>query len=95
MTEFSAHELKNKDGSPTGWIDEEGYNNISYTVFPEVKPYINMIDNTKGPFSLHFTLDFHGEAENYKLFENQTNVLLMGYNNQTWTLGNESLIKDA
>jgi len=29
-----------------------------------------MIDNTKGPFSLHMTLDYHGEAENYKLYEN-------------------------
>lgn len=51
-------------------MDESGYNNISFNVFPKVKPHVNLIDNTIGPFSLHFTLDFHGEAENYKLYEN-------------------------
>lgn len=93
-TEFAAHEIMSNDTVPlpTGVIGETGYNAISDAVFPLVKPFINMVDNTKGPFSLHFTLDLHGEADNYKLFKNQTNVLLMGYNNQTWTLGNESKI---
>lgn len=57
-----------KDGKPTGLIDEKGYNNISDSVFPDYKPFVNMINNTKGPFSLHMTLDYHGEAENYKLY---------------------------
>ena len=80
-TLFEAHEIKDSTGLLTGKLDESGYNNISSRVFPKVKPHINMIDNTLGPFSLHLTLDKHGEAANYKLYENQTNVLLMGYNN--------------
>ena len=79
-SDFAANAIK-VNGTATKWIDEDGYNKLSTTVFPEVKPYINMIDNTKGPFSLHFTLDINGEADNYKLYENQTDVLLMGYNN--------------
>ena len=83
-TEFKRAEIYDNSTTPplaTNLIDEKGYNNISAKIFPKVLPYINMINNTKGPFSLHFTLDFHGEAENYPLYENQTNVLLMGYNN--------------
>lgn len=78
--DFEANAIK-VNGTATKWIDENGYNNLSTSVFPEVKPYVNMIDNSKGPFSLHFTLDLHGEADNYKFYENQTDVLLMGYNN--------------
>ena len=74
---------------PTGVIGETGYNAISDAVFPLVKPFINMVDNTKGPFSLHFTLDLHGEAENYKLFKNQTNVLLSGLDRRTMAMAVE------
>jgi hypothetical protein len=31
-------------------LDEADYNKISFELFPKVKPYVNMIDNTKGPF---------------------------------------------
>jgi hypothetical protein len=51
-------------------LNETGYNNISTRIFPKVKPFVNMIDNTKGPYSMHFTLDYNGEAEKYKLYEN-------------------------
>lgn len=71
--EFVKHEIYDDSIKPplaTNKMDEEGYNNISTRVFPEVKPFINMINNTKGPFSLHMTLDYHGEAEKYKLYEN-------------------------
>ena len=42
---------------------------MSESIFPRVKPVVNMIDNKKGPFSLHFTLN-KAEAEKYKIFEN-------------------------
>ena len=38
--------LKDKDEK----LDEADYNKISFELFPKVKPYVNMIDNTKGPF---------------------------------------------
>lgn len=40
-----------------------------------------MIDNTKGPYSLHLTMDPAGEAKKYQYFENQTDSILIGYNN--------------
>lgn len=64
--EFVKHEINNTDGSPTGNISETGYNNISSEVFPVVMPYVNLINNSMGPYSFHFTLDLHGEADNYK-----------------------------
>ena len=55
------------NGTKTGQINETGYNNISDKVFPNVDPYVNMINNTKGPFSFHFTLDLP-DSENYKFY---------------------------
>ena len=84
VSEFKKAEIydnSTKPPTPSNDLDEEGYNIISAKIFPKVKPYINMIDNTKGPYSLHFTLDSNGEAAKYPKYENQTNVLLMGYNN--------------
>lgn len=40
---------------------------MSESIFPKVKPVVNMIDNKKGPFSLHFTLD-KAEAAKYTKF---------------------------
>jgi len=68
-TEFKKAEIYDNTTKPTptatGKIDEKGYNTISAMIFPAVKPYINMIDNTKGPYSLHFTLGNATEAAKY------------------------------
>ena len=91
--EFAKHDIKNKDNTSTGNMDESGYNNISGMVFPIVKPHVNMINNTLGPYSFHLTLDLHGEAENYPTYANQSNVLLMGYHNQSWILGENTTVE--
>ena len=36
--------------SKNGEIDEATYNKFSLDLFPKIKPFVNMIDNTKGPF---------------------------------------------
>ena len=34
----------------SGKLNEATYNKFSSELFPKIKPYVNMIDNTKGPF---------------------------------------------
>jgi len=33
-----------------GKLDERTYNKFSSELLPKIKPHVNMIDNTKGPF---------------------------------------------
>ena len=38
-----------------GKLEKRTYNKFSSELLPKIKPHVNMIDNTKGPFQLQLT----------------------------------------